>query len=106
MKLFAYGELCKPPVLLEVLGRVPCAEPGVLHGYHRESNPETGFFRVVRRAHTRVVGLVLEGLDETDMLTLDRYENVAGGEYDRVEAEIQLLGSEIGEPAFVYVAVR
>ena len=53
MKLFAYGELCKPPVLLEVLGRVPCAEPGVLHGYHRESNPETGFFRVVRRAHTR-----------------------------------------------------
>lgn len=104
MKLFAYGELCKPPVLLEVLGRVPCAEPGVLHGYHRELNPDTGFFRVVRRPGARVVGLVLEGLDETDLLTLDRYENVSGGEYDRVEVEIRPLGSEIGEVAFVYAA--
>ena len=105
MNLFVYGELCKPPVLLEVIGRVPVAEPAVLHGFVRELNAETGYFRVRELADSVVVGLLLRNIETQDFDALDRFENVAAGEYTRVETEVQPLSADAHLDAWVYSSV-
>ncbi len=107
MALFVYGELCKPAVLVEILGRVPPAAPALLRGYRRESNPATGYFRAVRHADAVIAGLVLQDISTADLEALDRYEDVAGGEYERVEADAELIGTEgKHERVHVYASVE
>ncbi len=105
MTMFVYGELCKPPVLLEILGRVPAAEPALLDGFRRELNPATGYFRAVRHPNALIAGLLLEGIEAAELDTLDRFENVDGGEYERIEVEVETLGSAARRIAWIYVAV-
>ncbi len=101
--LFVYGELCKPPVLRELLGRVPPAEPARLAGFHRCLNPETGYFCAVEKADSVMIGLLLEGIDPSEIALLDGFENVDGGEYRRVEvrATALVLGREVS--AWLYI---
>lgn len=103
MRLFAYGELCKPAVLVELIGRVPLAEPALLHGYRRELDRGTGYYLAIPRDGASIAGLLLGGLGAAELLVLDRYEDVAGGEYQRRELEVELLISGSRQPAFVYV---
>ncbi len=104
MTMFVYGELCKPPVLLEILGRVPAAEPALLDGFRRELNPATGYFRAVRHPSALIAGLLLEGIETAELDKLDRFENVDGGEYERIEVEVETLGSAARRSAWIYVA--
>ena len=104
MRLFAYGELCKPAVLVELIGRVPLAQPALLHGYRRELDRGTGYYVAIPRDGASIAGLLLDGLGAAELLVLDRYEDVAGGEYQRRELEVELLISGSREPAFVYVS--
>ena len=104
MTLFAYGELCKPPVLMAVLGRVPAAEPALLDGFRRVINVDTGYFRAVRCADEVIVGLLLDGIEAAELDVLDDFENVDGGEYRRVQVEVEMLDSGRREVAWVYVA--
>lgn len=103
VRLFAYGELCKPTVLVELIGRIPLAEPALLYGYRRELDRETGYYLATPRDGASIAGLLFEGFDAAQLLVLDRYEDVAGGEYERRELEVELLISGSREPAFVYV---
>jgi len=106
MRLFVYGELCKPPVLLEVLGRVPPAEPAILVGYRRELNETTGYYRARPRDDALTTGLLLDEIGEDELRTLDGYENVAGGEYARREVEVRTIGSAELMDAYAYTAIR
>lgn len=103
MALFAYGELCKPPVLLAVLGRVPAAEPALLDGFRRVINIDTGYFRAVPCDGEVVVGLLLDGIEAAELEALDDFENVDGGEYGRVQVEVKMLDSGRRESAWAYV---
>ena len=105
--LFVYGELCKPPVLVEILDRLPPASPALLRDYRRERDPATGYYRAVHHADAVIPGLVLEDIGAADLKALDRYENVAGGEYERVEADAELIGTGAKrERVYVYASVR
>ena len=106
MRLFVYGELCKPPVLLEVLGRVPSAEPAILLGYRRQLNEATGYYRACPADGALMTGLLLADIDVAELRTLDRYENVAGGEYARLDVEVRPLGSVELMSAHAYAATR
>ncbi len=104
--MFVYGELCKPPVLLEVLGRVPDAEPAILDGFRRELNPATGYFRAIRHAGALIAGLLLEAIETSELDKLDRFENVDGREYTRIAVDVKTLGSATTRTAWIYVATR
>jgi len=106
MRMFVYGELCKPPVLLAVLGRVPAAEPAILGGFRRHFNAVAGYFRAVRQSDAVIVGLLLDGIDGDDLEVLDAFENVEGGEYDRIEVEVDTVGSARRQPAWAYIGTR
>ncbi|MGD8330422.1 MAG: gamma-glutamylcyclotransferase [Acidobacteriota bacterium] len=103
MDLFVYGELCKPTVLLAVIGRVPSAEPALLPGYRRILDRDSGYFRAEPRDHGVVAGLLLAALDDVEMATLDEFENVGGGEYHRVEVEVKTLTEGPRRSAWAYV---
>ena len=104
MRLFVYGELCKPAVLRAVLGRVPAAEPAVLAGFRRQLNARTGYFRARPQPESVVVGLLLSDISAADLDLLDEFENVAGGEYGRVEAVVETIGDGASQEAWVYTA--
>lgn len=107
MKLFVYGELCKPAVLVAQLGRVPPAVPAVLCGFRRVLKPGSGFYEAVPAVGQRIAGLLLEGLDEADLEALDAYENVEAGEYRRAEVEVETVEeAPCRHRVFVYVAAR
>jgi len=102
--LFVYGELCKPAVLNSLLGRVPSGEAALLAGYRRALVPTTGYFCAVPREGAMIAGLLLGGITPDEIETLDGFENVSGGEYTRVEREVELLASGECHPAWVYVS--
>lgn len=104
MALFVYGELCKPPVLLAVLGRVPPAEPALLNGFRRVINLDTSYFRAVPCDEEVIVGLLLDGIEAAELDALDDFENVDGGEYGRIQVEVEMLDSGRRESAWAYVA--
>jgi len=108
-RLFVYGELCKPAVLMAQLGRVPSAVPAVLEGYRRSRTPETGYYRAEPRQGARLPGLLLRGLEARELERLDEYENVAGGEYRRQRLEVVPLVAahpdETRQPEEVWIYV-
>lgn len=104
MKLFVYGELCKPAVLIAQLGRIPPMRPAILHGYRRHKNMDTGSYRAVPGTSSKIAGLLIDGLTAADLERLDVFEDVAGAEYRRVEVEVELVGtSGSAERAFAYI---
>ncbi|MGD8330280.1 MAG: gamma-glutamylcyclotransferase [Acidobacteriota bacterium] len=102
--MFVYGELCKPTVLLAVIGRVPSAEPALLTGYRRVLDRDSGYFRAEPRERGVIAGLLLAALDDAEMAMLDEFENVGGGEYRRVEVEVETLIEGPRRVAWAYVA--
>lgn len=104
MTIFVYGELCKPLVLLEILGRVPSSEPALLDGFSRKVNPETGYFHAVRHPTDLISGLLLKSIKMKELEKLDCFENVEGGEYERLKADVKTLRSLTKKTAWVYVA--
>lgn len=98
-----YGELCKPAVLHAVIGRVPLAEAALLEGYGRLRDPDSGYFRAVPRAGAVTPGLLLGDIGADELEALDRFENVAGEEYRRIEVEVETLADRRRRPAWVYV---
>lgn len=118
-RLFVYGELCKPAVLMAQLRRVPTAVPAVLEGYRRRRSSETGYYRAEPQEGARLPGLLLRGLDAAELDRLDAYEEVEGGKYRRRRVQVTPLvgerSSEDGsshrdeslpaEEAWIYVGV-
>lgn len=104
MNLFAYGQLTRTTVQLEILGRLPAAAVAVLPGHCRRPDPTTGFFVVRPAEGAEVAGLVLLDLSDAEMAKLDAYEGVADGDYRRASASIAVLDPPWQLVAEVYVA--
>jgi len=104
--LFVYGELRKPAVLRAILDRVPAAEIAALRGYRRQLHPESGYFRASAHAQSMIVGLLLRDIVATELDLLDRFENVAAGEYRRARAEATPLDGRGDQPVWVYLEGR
>ena len=101
--LFVYGELCKPPVLRQLLGRVPSAEPAVLTGFSRRLARNTGYFRAVAQDDAVIVGLLLAEMEPSELTHIDGFENVEGGQYQRIEVRVRTVARGRECPAWVYV---
>lgn len=103
MRVFVYGELCKPEVLRATLARVPIAELAMLPDYRRTRDEPGGYFRAVPAAGAVVVGLLLDGIEDDDLEALDAFENVQAGEYRRAEVGVERSVCGRGATAWVYL---
>jgi gamma-glutamylcyclotransferase (GGCT)/AIG2-like uncharacterized protein YtfP len=94
LPLFAYGTLTSPRVREQVLGRRPDLEAvrARLAGYERTSVPGFDHPFAVPADGGTVEGVLIFGLTTDDYTTLDEYEDVAARLYERVEAQVELLG--------------
>ena len=102
-KLFVYGTLMAPEVLLALLKRVPAQRSARLYGHARwrvrsfnfpaivASNPGTAESRVdgLGGAESRVDGLLLDGLQPDEIRMLDYYED---DQYDRLPVLVESDG--------------
>lgn len=75
-RLFVYGTLLAPEVLVALLGRLPAQKPAVLHNFARwrlREFPEIP--AVIQTEGAKVYGNVLEDLGQTELRLLDYYED-------------------------------
>jgi len=86
--LFVYGSLIDATRRAALLGREVAAAPARLEGYERRRGR---YFYIVARAGAETAGLVLSGLDERDLVVLDRYEEVPRL-YTRAKIEVTEAG--------------
>ena len=92
MSVFVYGTLQYPKILQALLGRVPISEHAVIKGYVRYGVRGEPFPAVVQCQGGEVPGLVLSGLDETEMEILDEYE---GEQYTKCSVEALVDGHDV-----------
>lgn len=100
MKLFAYGTLMVPEVWGKLVPKHRSRRRALLSGYVRRRVRGEVYPGAVRGpAGSSVTGILYEGLEETDLEGVDRFE---GGLYERTVASVEPEGG--GEiRAYVYV---
>ncbi len=108
-RLFVYGTLVDPRCLDDVLGHRHMGERlrARLVGYQRTVNEGYPYPFIVVAEHGVVDGVLLLDLTPHDMRTLDRYEDVEDGMYQRELVEVEAWGCGPGTPrllAYTYVA--
>src|SRR5262249_40910889 len=72
-RLFVYGSLLDAAERRSLLGRAIPSRPARLPGFERGRRRH---YYVLRREGSAVDGAIIEGLDQRDLATLDRYEEV------------------------------
>lgn len=72
--VFAYGSLMFPEVCEAVIGRAPAWSTAHLEGWFASSVAGALYPALVPRAAAVTDGLLLEGISETEIEMLDRYE--------------------------------
>ena len=108
-RLFVYGTLVDPRCLDEVLGHRHVGERlrAQLVGYQRRAEAGYPYPFIVAADHGVVDGVLILDLSPQDMRTLDRYEDVEDGVYQREVVEVEAWGCGPGTPvfqAYTYVA--
>lgn len=99
MSVFVYGTLQYPKILKALLGRVPVSEHAIVKGYVRYGVKGEPFPAVVQCHDGEVPGLVLSGLDQTEMDILDEYE---GEQYAKRSVDALIDGKHVRE-TLIYV---
>jgi gamma-glutamylcyclotransferase (GGCT)/AIG2-like uncharacterized protein YtfP len=99
-RLFSYGTLQAPEVILSVIGRRPDGRPARLPGWAVFRMRDAGYPGIVPgREEDDAPGLIYDGMSDGELLTLDRFE---GPQYERREMEVGVSGGEMAT-AWVYV---
>ena len=104
LPLFIYGSLRDPDVRVRLLGQRTDLStcPAVLSGHTRVLVPGFGYpFAVPAASDAQVEGDLLLGLRPADFDTLDAYEDVDDGLYQRVVVTVETPGGR--ERAWVYL---
>lgn len=96
-RLFAYGTLQLPERLQALIGRVPPGIPAQLAGFRCGLVARADFPGIVPCHDSAVSGLLLAGLSDGELETLDAYE---GELYQRVSVQVQT--SDGPHSAWVY----
>lgn len=91
MRLFVYGELCRPHVLREQLERLPAARPAIAID-HRKRRADSGYFELVAEPGAHCAGLLLQDIRGAEITTLDRFEGVQTGAYERRRIRVRTIG--------------
>lgn len=99
--LFVYGTLMAEEVISTLLGRVPDHQPASLAGYRR--HPVRGHVfpgMIPGQATDRTDGLLIDGLSEVEMESLDWFEDK---EYTRRVLEVQIAcGQRVPTQTYVW----
>ena len=108
-RLFVYGTLADPSCLDAVLGHRHLGERlrARLSGYQRRVDEGYAYAFIVAADREVVDGVLLLDLSPQDLLTLDRYEDVEEGVYQRKLVEVEAWGCGPGTPrllAYTYIA--
>jgi gamma-glutamylcyclotransferase (GGCT)/AIG2-like uncharacterized protein YtfP len=85
--LFVYGTLKSNVVLSAVLGRssnLPKPVPATLHNFMKYS------LNIYPYNNHQVDGYLLNIENEADWTSLDKYENIEGGLYHKINVEVEL----------------
>ncbi|HYU19764.1 MAG TPA: gamma-glutamylcyclotransferase family protein [Chloroflexota bacterium] len=108
MPLFVYGTLLDPEVRAFVLGRRPDLETlrARLPGYRRSTESGFGYPFLVRAEEDAVDGMLIVGLTEADYALLDEYEDIGDATYERVRAQVDLLGCGTDKRTWAWVYAR
>ncbi|MBI1219335.1 MAG: NUDIX domain-containing protein [Rhodobacteraceae bacterium] len=97
---FFYGTLCHAPLLTAVLGREVAMRPARLADHAVHWVADHAFPMILSRAGAEAAGVVVEGLDATDIERLDFYEG--GFDYATHAVTAEADGTRIA--ARVYIA--
>ncbi|KAG6591643.1 AIG2-like protein D, partial [Cucurbita argyrosperma subsp. sororia] len=89
-RVFVYGTLMADEVLRILLKRDPQSSAAVLNGYQRLSIKGRVYPAIIPVNSKKVSGKILSGITDSEMDTLDAYENV---EYKRSTVEVSLMDS-------------
>jgi gamma-glutamylcyclotransferase (GGCT)/AIG2-like uncharacterized protein YtfP len=95
LHLFVYGSLVDPRCLDEVLGRRFDGERlrARLDGFTRAATDGWDYpFLVADADGASVDGVLIMDLSPSDLATLDRYEDVTEGMYERITVEVAAWG--------------
>ncbi|KAG7024526.1 AIG2-like protein D [Cucurbita argyrosperma subsp. argyrosperma] len=87
-RVFVYGTLMADEVLRILLKRDPQSSAAVLNGYQRLSIKGRVYPAIIPVNSKKVSGKILSGITDSEMDTLDAYENV---EYKRSTVEVSLM---------------
>lgn len=98
-RLFAYGTLMLPEVMEVVAGRRCVALPAVLPGHRRRLLRDAVYPVLLPAAGESVAGVLWDGLDDTALARIDRFEDAI---YERIRRRVVLAGGEERE-SFVYL---
>ncbi|WP_169816105.1 gamma-glutamylcyclotransferase family protein [Nocardia miyunensis] len=98
--LFAYGTLQFGPVLVELLGRVPDAELGVVRDRRVAALPKRAYPGLVAEPGRMASGLVLQGLTRADWEVIDAFED------EQYELRtVRVIGRDEPVPTYVWTDV-
>jgi gamma-glutamylcyclotransferase (GGCT)/AIG2-like uncharacterized protein YtfP len=98
-RLFCYGSLCIPEIMLRTIGREIPAEPAVLDDYACYIVRYQYYPAAVPMAGASIAGLLYSGLTLQELSLLDRYE---GTEYRRVRVSV---ATDAGRQAQAWVYI-
>jgi gamma-glutamylcyclotransferase (GGCT)/AIG2-like uncharacterized protein YtfP len=92
--VFVYGTLVDPRKLDEVVGHRHLGERlrARLHGYRRVVSSKYEYPFLVPMPDASVEGVLVMDLTAADMKSLDAYEEVADGVYERQAVEVEVWG--------------
>jgi len=105
-RLFAYGTLMFPEVRSALIGDAPTAEPVRLAGYGRHTvrHPDwLPFPALLAQDGEMVDGLLISALEPAARDTLDRFENVESGLYQKIVVTVDGFAGR-STTAVTYVA--
>lgn len=104
-KLFVYGVLMYPELLMQLLGKSLNLTPATLPGHQRYTLDMDDWPKipvVVPEAGSQVAGALIEGVDAASIEILDAFEEVDLGLYRRVVCTVQQAQGDETD-AFAYL---
>ena len=101
---FFYGTLCHAPLLAAVLGRAVPMRPARLAGHAVHWVADHAFPMILTQAGGVAAGVIVEGLEPTDIARLDFYEG--GFDYATHEVTAEADGTRIAARVYIATADR
>jgi len=104
LNIFAYGELMKDSVLLDLIGRIPEKKKGYIKNYEKFFDESIGYYGVRKKDGKIVRGIILKDISKEELKVIDKYED-EGDLYFRVKTPIYCDDGGVLD-GFVYVRDR
>ncbi|WP_183547112.1 gamma-glutamylcyclotransferase family protein [Methanococcus maripaludis] len=101
--IFAYGELMKEEVLLELIGRIPEKNFGKIYNFEKFFDEKIGYYGIKSKENSSVSGIILFNINSTELEIFDDYEDE--GIYYSKNKTICYDLKENSYESFVYIRI-